>query len=74
MEDIDASAGQAGANNDFAAHEQTYRFFVRGTKIGAVLVAALLAGMAAGLVGPFGFLGGLILFILLAGIGVYSLR
>lgn len=59
---------------DYPEHEKTYRFFIAGTKYGSVLVAALMIAIAAGLVGPFGFIGGLIVFILVSAISIYTLR
>ncbi|AJY46113.1 aa3-type cytochrome c oxidase subunit IV [Martelella endophytica] len=59
---------------DFSEHAKTYNFFVAGTKYGTLHVIALMVAMAAGLVGPFGFFGALIIFILINAIGIYILR
>ncbi|TPW30815.1 aa3-type cytochrome c oxidase subunit IV [Martelella alba] len=74
MQHADMNDAAVAQHDDFAEHERTYRMFLRGTRVLTVLVIALLLGMAAGLIGPFGFLGGLILFIFASAIGLYSFR
>ena len=73
MGQVDSGPEKPADEVDFAEHEKTYRLFIDGAKYGTVLVLALLVAMAAGLVGPFGFLGGLIVFIVLSVAGIYAL-
>lgn len=74
MGQVDSGAEKPADEADFAEHEKTYRFFLDGAKYGTVLVLALLVAMAAGLIGPFGFIGGVIVFIILSIAGIYALR
>ena len=59
---------------DFSEHANTYKMFINGTKYGTVHLIALMVAMAAGLLGPFGFFGSLIIFIVISVIGYLALR
>nr|WP_272209943.1 aa3-type cytochrome c oxidase subunit IV [Marinicella sp. W31]MDC2875789.1 aa3-type cytochrome c oxidase subunit IV [Marinicella sp. W31] len=74
MQNVDTGSAQPADEVDFAEHANTYKQFLNGAKYGAALVVALLVAMAAGLVGPFGFISSLIIFILISAIGIYILR
>ncbi len=74
MQNVDTGATQPADEMDFAEHANTYRHFLSGAKYGTVIIGALLVAMAAGLVGPFGFISSLIIFILISAIGLYILR
>ncbi|MET3601191.1 aa3-type cytochrome c oxidase subunit IV [Martelella mangrovi] len=74
MRNAETNATQPADEVDYAEHANTYKLFLSGAKYGTVLVAALLVAMAAGLVGPFGFVSSLIIFILISAIGIYILR
>ncbi|MDL2399331.1 aa3-type cytochrome c oxidase subunit IV [Rhizobium mayense] len=62
---------EMGAPMDYKEHEKTYNLFLRAAKLGTTIVAALLIGMAAGFFGHAGFLGGFLIFIILAVVGSY---
>jgi Na+/melibiose symporter-like transporter len=59
---------------DYREHEKTYGLFIAGAKYGSMLIAALMLAMAAGFFGGAGFLGGILVFIILVVIGVFLLR
>ncbi|TNB47495.1 aa3-type cytochrome c oxidase subunit IV [Martelella lutilitoris] len=72
MQNVETS--QPADEMDYAEHANTYKLFLSGAKYGTVIIGALLVAMAAGLVGPFGFISSLIIFILISAIGLYILR
>ncbi|AMM83672.1 aa3-type cytochrome c oxidase subunit IV [Martelella lutilitoris] len=74
MQNVETGATQPADEVDYAEHANTYKLFLNGTKYGTVHLVALLVAMAAGLLGPFGFIGSLIIFILISAIGIYILR
>ncbi|MFT4183470.1 MAG: aa3-type cytochrome c oxidase subunit IV [Rhizobium sp.] len=57
---------ETGAPMDYKEHEKTYDRFIVGAKVGAGIVAALLIAMTAGFFGHAGFLGGLLIFVVLS--------
>lgn len=65
---------ETGAAMDYREHEKTYNLFVSGAKVGSAIVAALLIAMAAGFFGHAGFLGGVLIFIVLSIASVILLR
>ena len=65
---------ETGAAMDYGEHEKTYNLFVSGAKVGSAIVAALLIAMAAGFFGHAGFLGGVLIFIVLSIASVILLR
>ncbi len=65
---------ETGAPMDYREHEKTYGLFIAGAKYGSMLIAALMLAMAAGFFGGAGFLGGILVFIILVVIGVFLLR
>ncbi|MFS8049978.1 aa3-type cytochrome c oxidase subunit IV [Rhizobium sp. BR 314] len=65
---------EVGAPMDYKEHEKTYSLFISGAKVGSAIVAALLIGMAAGFFGHAGFLGGLLIFIVLSIASIILLR
>ena len=65
---------ETGAPMDYKEHEKTYNMFITGAKYGTMILATLLLAMTAGFFGGGGFLGGLLVFILLTIFGVFLLR
>ncbi|ASW07649.1 MULTISPECIES: aa3-type cytochrome c oxidase subunit IV [Rhizobium] len=65
---------EVGAPMDYKEHEKTYNLFISGAKVGSAIVAALLIAMAAGFFGHAGFLGGVLIFIVLTIASVVLLR
>ncbi|MGV1789838.1 aa3-type cytochrome c oxidase subunit IV [Rhizobium lusitanum] len=65
---------ETGAAMDYKEHEKTYNLFVSGAKVGSAIVAALLIAMAAGFFGHAGFLGGILIFIVLSIASIILLR
>lgn len=65
---------ETGAPMDYKEHEKTYNLFITGTKVGSMIIVALLIAMAAGFFGNAGFLGGVLIFIVLAVVGAYLVR
>ena len=65
---------ETGAPMDYAEHEKTYSMFLAGAKWGSMVVVVLLIAMAAGFFGGVGFLGSLILFVVLNIAGAFLLR
>ncbi|KGD91980.1 MULTISPECIES: aa3-type cytochrome c oxidase subunit IV [Rhizobium/Agrobacterium group] len=65
---------ETGASMDYSEHEKTYNMFIAGAKWGTMVTAVLLIAMAAGFFGGVGFLGSLIVFIVLNIAGVFLLR
>lgn len=72
MQNVEMS--QPADEADFSEHAKTYNMFVNGAKYGTVLLIALMVAMAAGLIGPFGFIGSLIVFIVISALGFVILR
>ncbi|MBV2187534.1 MAG: aa3-type cytochrome c oxidase subunit IV [Rhizobium sp.] len=65
---------ETGASMNYNEHEKTYDFFIAGTKYSTVFLIALLIAMAAGFFTSAGFIGGLIVLIVLTVAGVFLLR
>lgn len=65
---------ETGASMNYAEHEKTYDLFIAGAKYGTVVLAALMIAMAAGFFTAGGFLGGLVLFVVLTVAGIYLSR
>jgi hypothetical protein len=65
---------EVGAPMDYKEHEKTYNLFISSAKVGSAIVAALLIAMAAGFFGHAGFLGGVLIFIVLTIASVVLLR
>ncbi|PZM08514.1 aa3-type cytochrome c oxidase subunit IV [Rhizobium tubonense] len=65
---------ETGAPMDYREHEKTYDMFVAGAKYGSALIAVLLIAMAAGFFGHAGLLGGILIFIILAVVGIFLVR
>lgn len=65
---------ETGASMDYAEHENTYLRFLSMTKWGTMSLVILMIAMAAGFFAGAGFLGGLIIFIVLNIAGVFLLR
>lgn len=65
---------ETGAPMDYKEHENTYNMFIAGTKYGSMLLIALLLAMTAGFFGGAGFLGGLLVFIILLAAGIFLFR
>lgn len=65
---------ETGAPMNYAEHEKTYNLFIAGTKYGTVVMAALMIAMAAGFFTAAGFLGGLVVFVVLTLVGILLLR
>ncbi|SMF06288.1 aa3 type cytochrome c oxidase subunit IV [Xaviernesmea oryzae] len=65
---------ETGASMDYAEHEKTYDMFIAGAKWGTMIIVVLMIAMAAGFFGGAGFIGSLILFIVLTVAGAFLLR
>lgn len=65
---------ETGAQMDYAEHEKTYNLFIAGAKYGTAILVALMIAMAAGFFTAAGFLGGLVVFIVLSVAGIFMLR
>jgi hypothetical protein len=65
---------ELGAPMDYAEHEKSYNMFIVGAKFGTMFIVALLIAMAAGFFTAAGFLGSVILFLVLSVLGVFLLR
>ncbi|ENN87442.1 putative cytochrome c oxidase protein [Rhizobium freirei PRF 81] len=65
---------ETGAPMDYKEHEKTYGLFITGARVGSAIVAALMIAMAAGFFGHAGFLGGLLIFIVLSIASIILLR
>jgi hypothetical protein len=65
---------EVGASMDYAEHEKTYNMFLVAAKYGTMAGVVLLIAMTAGFFSTAGFLGGLVLFIVLNIAGFILLR
>ena len=65
---------ETGAPMDYNEHEKTYNMFIAGTKYGTMLLIALMLAMAAGFFGGAGFLGGILVFLIILVAGIFLLR
>ncbi|AYD02269.1 aa3-type cytochrome c oxidase subunit IV [Neorhizobium sp. NCHU2750] len=74
MDDHHTGPAELGAPMDYAAHEQTYAFFLAAAKWGSLFIIVLLIAMAAGFYGGLGLIGGLVLFVILNAAGLFLLR
>jgi len=69
-----AKAAQPAKNGmDYPEHEKTYTNFLWLTKWSIIHLVTLLIAMAAGFFGGFGFIGGLLIFIVLNVIAYFTL-
>ena len=62
---------ETGAPMDYKEHEKTYNMFLKSAKVGTIVIAALLIGMAAGFFGHAGLFGGFLIFAILAIVGTF---
>ncbi|AQS64879.1 hypothetical protein AGRHK599_LOCUS3255 [Rhizobium rhizogenes] len=65
---------EVGAEMNYAEHEKTYNGFLALTKYGTMVLCVLLLAMVAGFFTSAGFLGGLIVFLVLSAAGFILLR
>ncbi len=65
---------EMGASMDYPEHEKTYNMFIAGTKYGSMILIALLLAMTAGFFGGAGFLGGILVFLIILVAGIFLLR
>ncbi|CDM59259.1 MULTISPECIES: aa3-type cytochrome c oxidase subunit IV [Rhizobium] len=65
---------EVGAPMDYKEHEQTYSMFLAAAKYGTLFLVALLLGMAAGFFTGAGFLGGLVVLLIVFIAGLVLLR
>ncbi len=65
---------EVGAPMDYKEHEQTYNLFISAAKYGSMFVIALLLGMTVGFFTGGGFLGGLLVFLIILVAGIFLLR
>ncbi|GEO86024.1 MULTISPECIES: aa3-type cytochrome c oxidase subunit IV [Alphaproteobacteria] len=65
---------ETGASMNYGEHEKTYGLFIAATKYSTVFLVALLVAMAAGFFGGAGFIGGLIVLIVLTAAGIFMMR
>jgi hypothetical protein len=56
---------ELGAPMDYREHEKTYNMFITGAKMGTGIIVSLMIAMAAGFFGHAGFLGGIVIFVVL---------
>jgi hypothetical protein len=59
---------------DYAEHDRTYNAFLTAAKWGTMAVVVLMIAMAAGFFGGAGFIGSLLIFVILNIAGVFLLR
>ncbi|MBB3595402.1 hypothetical protein FHX08_005814 [Rhizobium sp. BK529] len=65
---------ETGAPMDYNEHEKTYNMFIAGTKYGTMVLVALMLAMTAGFFGGAGFLGGILVFLIILVAGIFLLR
>lgn len=65
---------ETGASMNYSEHEKTYDLFISATKYSSVFLVALLIAMAAGFFGGAGFIGGLIVLVVLTVAGIFMMR
>lgn len=65
---------ETGAPMNYAEHEKTYDGFIAGAKYGTLHLAALMIAMAAGFFTAAGFLGGIVVFVVISLLGILILR
>lgn len=65
---------ETGASMNYHEHEKTYDLFISATKYSSVFLVALLIAMAAGFFGGAGFIGGLIVLVVLTVAGIFMMR
>ena len=74
MAEHNTGPAETGAPMDYKEHEKTYNLFLSSARVGSAIIAALLIAMAAGFFGHAGFLGGVLIFIVLAIASIILLR
>lgn len=74
MDDHHSGPVETGAPMNYAEHEHTYDMFIAGAKWGTMVLVVLMIAMAAGFFMGAGFIGGVILFLVLNVAGVFLLR
>ena len=74
MAEHNTGPAETGAPMDYKEHEKTYNIFLASARVGSAIIAALLIAMAAGFFGHAGFLGGVLIFIVLSIASVILLR
>lgn len=74
MAEHNTGPAETGAPMDYKEHEKTYNLFLSSARIGSAIIAALLIAMAAGFFGHAGFLGGVLIFIVLSIASIILLR
>lgn len=65
---------ELGAEMNYAEHEKTYNGFLALTKYGTMMLCVLMLAMVAGFFTSAGFLGGLVVFLVLSAAGFVLLR
>lgn len=65
---------EVGAEMNYGEHEKTYNGFLALTKYGTMLLCVLMLAMVAGFFTTAGFLGGLVVFVVLSAAGFFLLR
>lgn len=74
MAEHNTGPAETGAPMDYKEHEKTYDIFLSSARVGSAIIAALLIAMAAGFFGHAGFLGGVLIFIVLSIASIILLR
>lgn len=64
---------EVGARMDYSEHEKTYNGFLIASKYGTMIVCVLMIAMAVGFFTTGGFLGGLLVFLILTAAGFFIL-
>lgn len=65
---------EVGAEMNYAEHEKTYNGFLALTKYGTMMLCVLMLAMVVGFFTTAGFLGGLVVFVVLSAAGFFLLR
>lgn len=63
---------EVGAEMNYAEHEKTYNGFLALTKYGTMMLCVLMLAMVAGFFTTAGFLGGLVVFVVLSAAGFFA--
>ncbi|MGM4982305.1 aa3-type cytochrome c oxidase subunit IV [Hyphomicrobiales bacterium] len=74
MAEHNTGPAETGAPMDYKEHEKTYNLFLSSARVGSAIIAALLIAMAASFFGHAGFLGGVLIFIVLSIASIILLR
>jgi uncharacterized membrane-anchored protein len=74
MAEHNTGPAEVGAQMDYKEHEHTYAMFLAAAKFGSLAIVALLLGMTAGFFAGAGFLGGIVVMLIVFIAGIVLLR